>query len=303
MSNNSAWLAYFIDKVAYLLNYKAGRLKTIAVVKAPKIIHFYKQGNFIMKFQYLSIQAIALAFTSSVFAADSDDYMAVGVSAFYNKLPYQAWDGDEVTPIPYFAYKKGNFYVEGADVGYTMFAQEQRNSGYYFDVIGSTRVGFGYESDDSPALAGMEDRDDIAVETGLKAGYYNEFGLFELSARQDIAGAHKGFVANVSYFLPLGDEAQTYQFIPYVGASYQSDKFNNYYYGVMRNEATASRQAYNADGGTNLYLGATLVYNFTPQWSLSLNAQYETLASSIEDSPIVTEDNMVSGFMGVTYTF
>ena len=79
--------------------------------------------------------------------------------------------------------------------------------------------------------------------------------------------------------------------------------FNNYFYGVKANEATASRLAYEVDGGTNIFVGATFIYSFTPQWSLTANAQYEKLASSIEDSSIVSEDNIVSGFMGVTYTF
>lgn len=242
-------------------------------------------------------------FSFTALAAEPESVLAVGLGAFYNKLPYQEWDGDEITPIPYLTYIKGNFYVEGADIGYTLLSDQQGDSGYYVDVLGSARVGFGYKNDDSPALAGMEDRDDTAIEAGIKAGFYNSFGLLEVSAKQDVASAHEGFIANITYSLPIENEAQNYQFIPYIGASYQSDKFNNYFYGVKANEATATRSAYEADGGTNIFIGATLVYNLTPQWSLSANAQYETLASSIEDSSIVSEDNIVSGFMGVTYTF
>ena len=177
-----------------------------------------------------SLLALGLGLLNSLFAfsalaTETDDVLAVGVGALYNKLPYQGWDGDELTPIPYVTYRKGNFYVEATDIGYTLLTVQQADSGYYVDILANARVGFGYKNDDSPALTGMEDRDDTAVEVGLKTGFYNQFGLLEVSAKQDVASAHEGFIANIIYSLPIGDGAQNYQFIPYVGTSYQSDKF------------------------------------------------------------------------------
>lgn len=227
--------------------------------------------------------------------------LSVGAGAFYSKLPYQGWNGDEVTPIPYLSYKNSNFYVDGTDVGYSLLSKDTPSEGYSLDLVTSVAVGDGYESKDSPFLTGMDDRDDIALETGVKFYYYQAYGLIEMAIKQDIAGANKGLTANFTYSLPI--EGKNYQFIPYIGAIYQNNKYNNYYYGVKNNESTAIRSQYDADGGVNTYIGTTFIYSFNQHWGLTLDMQYQQLSNEIKDSPIVSKSSIVSGFIGVSYTF
>ncbi|MGB0899189.1 MAG: MipA/OmpV family protein [Psychrobium sp.] len=236
-------------------------------------------------------------------AEQSTSEMSLGVGAFYSKSPYAKWDGDEVTPFPYFTFKKGNFYMDGTGVGYTLMSHEKSDSGFYLDAVASTQIGIGYKSEDSVALAGMKDRNDIAVELGAKVGYYNNFGLLELTLLQDVAGAHEGFIGHVTYSLPLGSEAAGFQFVPYLKATYSGDKYNNYYFGVEQNEATTSREFYRAKAGVDTALGLNIINEFSERWSIAINAEYKQLSDEAKRSPIVARDNIFSGFVGVNYSF
>lgn len=236
-------------------------------------------------------------------AGQSTSELSVGVGAFYSKSPYANWDGDEVTPFPYLTFRKGNFYVDGTGVGYTLMSQEKTDSGFYLDAIASTQVGIGYKSEDSVALTGMKDRDDIAVELGATLGYYNNFGLFEWTLLQDVASAHEGFVGHVTYSLPLGSEASGVQFVPYLKATYNSAKYNNYYFGVERNEATINREYYRPKAGIDTALGLSVINEFNDRWSIAVNAEYKQLSDEAKESPIVARDNITSVFVGVSYSF
>lgn len=182
-------------------------------------------------------------------------------------------------------------------------SHEKADQGFYLDAVASTQVGIGYKSEDSMALKGMKDRNDIAVELGATLGYYNNFGLFELSLLQDVAGAHEGFISHITYSLPLGSEESGFQFLPYVRATYNGEKYNNYYFGVERSEAIVGRSFYHAKADIDTALGLSIYYEFNDSWSLALNAEYKQLSDEAKDSPIVVKDNITSGFIGFNYSF
>ncbi len=258
-----------------------------------------KMMNSLTKIIGLGVLSVGLQ--ANVWADEKPAEMSVGIGAFYVKAPYAQWDGDEITPIPYFTYKKGDFYIDGTGVGYNVLLKENGNTGFYIDVIGSAQVGLGYKNEDSVVLNGMDDRDDIAIELGVKFGHFSEFGLVEFTAVQDVASAHEGFVAEATYSLPLGDESQGIQVVPYFGLSYQSEDFNQYFYGVEQHEARVGRSAYQAEGDVNTFGGLSVIYQLTPKWTLTMNAEYEKLGDEAVDSPIVAEDNVISGFIGINY--
>lgn len=236
-------------------------------------------------------------------AAQPEAEVSIGAGVFYSKAPYAKWKGDEVTPFPFFTYKKGNFYMDGTGVGYTVLSNEEAAKGYYFDVVASTQIGIGYKSKDSVALKGMKDRDDIAVELGATLGYYNNYGLVELTLVQDVAGAHEGVVSQLTYSLPFGSENSGFQFVPYVKATYNSEKYNNYYYGVAQGEALVNRTYYRVKADIDAALGLNVYYEFDEFWSIAINAEYKQLGDEVKQSPIVAEDNIVSAFVGLNYSF
>ncbi len=228
--------------------------------------------------------------------------LSIGVGVGHESSPYRDWDENETSALPFISYERGNVFFEGSTLGYTVFEEESDESGYFLALIGNIELG-GYKASDSPFFAGMADRDDTAFELGIAAGVFTSIGLFEFTVVQDVADAHDGLIADLSYSLPFGDEQAGYEISPYLGATYYSDDYNDYYYGVRANEATSIRPAYQADGGVNPYIGIGLFYRINAHWGLVGDLRYEKLNSNIEDSPLIEEDNVTSAMLGITYSF
>ena len=84
---------------------------------------------------------------------------------------------------------------------------------------------------------------------------------------------------------------------------WQSGQLANYYYGVRGSEATVARPAYKADSSLLLQAGVSADYPLNAHWSINARAVLTRLADEISDSPIVEDDYIVSGFIGVGYRF
>ena len=228
--------------------------------------------------------------------------LLIGVGVGHERSPYRDWDESETTALPSISYERGNVFFEDSTLGYTVFEEESDESGYFLALIGNIELG-GYKASDSPFFAGMADRDDTAFELGIAAGVFTSIGLFEFTAVQDVADAYDGLISDLSYSLPFADEQAGYEIAPYLGVTYYSDNYSDFYFGVRANEATSIRPAYQADGGVNPYVGIGLFYRINAHWGLVGDLRYEKLNSNIEDSPLIEEDNITSAMLGITYSF
>ena len=90
---------------------------------------------------------------------------------------------------------------------------------------------------------------------------------------------------------------------PFAAAIWQSGQLTNYYYGVRGVEATAARPAYKVDSAVLLQVGMRASYRLTDAWSLTGQVAVTRLADEISDSPIVEDDYVASGFLGIGYRF
>ena len=142
---------------------------------------------------------------------------------------------------------------------------------------------------------------DYALEAGLEWLTDGRWGFAQASLLQDISDKHQGFEAN----LALGRSGHWRRFTWTVsaGVSYRSGQLNDYYYGILPQEAQGDFAAYEAEGGINLHASALLRYYVSKSVSLGLVVEYETLSDAIADSPFVTEDHITTAYAGVKYTF
>jgi outer membrane protein len=93
---------------------------------------------------------------------------------------------------------------------------------------------------------------------------------------------------------------------PSAGFVWQSEDYNDYYYGVKNSEAlnAIGRRAYSADDDINYRLGAVAVYQQkTSPWMFAGGLRYDMLGDEIDDSPIVSEDDEMTAFIGFAYQF
>jgi outer membrane protein len=161
-------------------------------------------------------------------------------------------------------------------------------------------VPFHYEASDSPALAGMEDRDS-SWEAGFALAGENRLGFAELTLFRDILGRSGG----TKLRLELGKTIRSgrWTLVPSVLAIGLSSDYNDYYYGVKASEARPGRPAYAAGSGINLAVQTYLMFDLTPRWHLLGNLRVDRLSSEITDSPIVDSDWMWSGMVSLLYSF
>jgi outer membrane scaffolding protein for murein synthesis (MipA/OmpV family) len=83
---------------------------------------------------------------------------------------------------------------------------------------------------------------------------------------------------------------------------WQSDDYNDYYYGVRSRARHADR--YTADSDVNYRLGVVAVYQQPhSHWMFMGGLRYEFFGDEITDSTIVSEDEQLSALIGVAYTF
>jgi len=225
--------------------------------------------------------------------------ITVGLGALYKDKPYKDYDDDEKTSaVPVILYEGENFFVRGSSLGWKFLDSK----GLEFAVVGEY-ANDGYDSSDSDYLKGMDDRDPF-FGVGAHVIWNPDALGFKLAAVTDVADNSDGTQVSGSLFYKYrtGD----WMFKPSAGFVWQSENYNDYYYGVKNSEVNNSigRTAYNADDDFNYQLGAVAIYQQkTSPWMFAGGLRYAFLGNEIEDSPIVNDDNELTAFLGVAYTF
>lgn len=225
--------------------------------------------------------------------------LTLGLGALYKDKPYRGFDSSEKTSlVPLVMYEGDNFFARGGSLGWKFVTQ----SPWEVAVVGEF-LGDGYESGDSNYLRGMSDRDPSFGLGGHVIWKPTDLGL-KLTAVTDVAGNSEGSQVRGEMFYTMS--SGPWHLKPMAAVVWQSEDYNNYYYGVKAREAIPGigRFAYSADSDFNYRLGATLVYrqNNSP-WMFLLGARYDFLGDEIDDSPIVSEDTELTAVAGFGYSF
>jgi outer membrane protein len=223
--------------------------------------------------------------------------ITAGLGLLYKDKPYRDYDSSEKTnPVPIILFEGDNFFVRGSSLGWK-FVQSK---GLEFAAVGEY-LADGYDSSDSDYLSGMSDRDP-SFGIGAHVIWIPEALGFKLAAVTDVTDNSNGSQVRgeVFYKYRTGDLVLK----PSAGFVWQSENYNDYYYGVKNSEARIWRPAYNANDDINYRLGAVAVYQEkTSPWMFAGGLRYDIFGDEIKDSSIVDEDNEMTAFIGVAYTF
>jgi len=88
-----------------------------------------------------------------------------------------------------------------------------------------------------------------------------------------------------------------------LGANWQSDEVIDYYYGVRRNEVPDAESVYVGKAGISSVARMDWRYDLNEHWSLTFTGSYRQLADEISRSPLVEDDEVITGFIGGVYHF
>lgn len=247
-----------------------------------------------MKTRLISISLLCLLCTANTAQAE----LAVGLGIASFKDPQKGMDARNMAiPLVSYTGERFNFQVT------TMTYKITDIGDFTVSALASGRLQ-GYESADSPYLKGMKDRSNT-----LDGGISLDWNGFNLSYTHDLLSKHKG--DDISFTYAKGFGVGKAEVMLGGGVTWQSEKLNQYYYGVAASEAMMvtvngkafNRTAYKTEDALVPKLNALMKYPLFNTWTLIAGAEVNFLPSEITDSPIIENKNAWGMFAGIAKAF
>ncbi|HXZ50690.1 MAG TPA: MipA/OmpV family protein [Burkholderiales bacterium] len=248
--------------------------------------------------------AVLLALVTTPAAATSDPLVGLlegagsaGLGAAVRIEPSMYKDaGVRYDLLPLLLYESTYLYLHGYRMGLKLYDTPEQ----LVDVFVSHRFeGFPY--DKLPAsLEGMAGRD-TGTDFGLSFERRGAWGAAFVELLHDVSGASSGSEARVGYFYER--RRGPWRLRPYATISWRDATLNNYYYGLLPGEATATRPAYAPGSGVNLDFGVYADYHLSERWRLLGGISVTQWSQGVADSPIVSGGTQLKALAGFAYDF
>lgn len=202
--------------------------------------------------------------------------------------------------LPLYLYEGERLFLHANRVGVKLFNDAERKDGQRLDLFVEQRLE-GYPVNNPPAsLAGMAARDS-GLDLGLSYQYRQPWGTLKAEYVHDIGQTYKGGEARLGYSYDWRSGPWTLR--PNLTVSFRDAKLNNYYYGVLPGEATATRPAYAPGWGISTSVGLYGSYDMSQRWRLLAGVSATVLGNSAKDSPIVQKRVLPAVYVGAVYDF
>jgi len=144
---------------------------------------------------------------------------------------------------------------------------------------------FGWDADDGRLTRGMQDRD-FSVDLGPTLRWQTDYGTFNAQWGVDVGGASNGQTFDLQFIKSLYRNS-AFKLNGSLGVTWNNHQFNDYYFGVSTNEATALRPAYSAGASTEFKMGINGSYLVAQDNYVLFGSSITRLGNAQADSPIV----------------
>ncbi len=241
--------------------------------------------------------ALAAGWLDYIRNYDLNDY-ALGVSISTSESPYVGGE-NSLFAYPYLTSFRDSAFTDDwlvlreGELGGRWVTE----SGWELGLLGRIQT-LGFGNSDAPELRGMADRE-WTIEAGPMIGWRAWPVHINFAVYAEILGLHDGFTNELTFSVPY--EGSRGYIVPHLRFTRQDSEYANYYYGVLENEASAARPAYDVGDAVNTELKIRIGYALSEKWLLSGSAGIEFLDSNISNSPIVDEDSVWSASIGLAY--
>lgn len=226
--------------------------------------------------------------------AVAQEGFSFGVGASVSSNPYIGEDTD-ARAVPILRYQGDGWRLGTDGAGVDLY----RTAPLGVEAILSPRFS-ALDDPDSDELDGI-DRE-ITLDGGLSFTYdLGERTAVSATLLQELTGEHDGQEVDlsVSTGLSLGRVPLSLA----GGMSWKSEGLGSYLFGVEDDEATADRPEYQLDGSVTPYLSLSSGYALSDVARLVGSVKVEFLPDEVTDSPIIEDDTVTSGFVGVQLSF
>lgn len=224
----------------------------------------------------------------------SESVWGAGLLVSSEIRPYRGV-GSETQVFPVLQYENAWIDIWGPVIDLKL-----HDEGSLLFVLRARYAGSGYDANDSPELAGMQDRKN-SVWLGTKVQWRGSLAHVSAEWLADGSGHSKGQQLKLQAETLM--HAGPVRVVPRVGLQWLDSKYVNYYYGVNASEARAGRAAYRGKAAFNPEIGARFVYVMTPAQSTFVDVSATALDSTIKRSPIVERSWVPALRLGYVYRF
>lgn len=244
--------------------------------------------------------------------------------------PLVSSDDIPIYGIIQLSYFGDRFFFDNGDIGWYLHEEKKWSFNAiagvggersFFSFLNTSSIGFNPATEVSEPGSGLDNpppepgNDDIplaqekleipdrdyTVDGGIEYLYRWNNSDLQVQLLTDISGRHNGQEIWVSWTVP--QRFGRWSFLPSVGLNWKSADTANYYYGVKDKESSSVLSAYEVDSATSVFGRLALSYSINAHWKVVSVIQYEKLANEITDSPIVKDDYVRTGFLGLYYEF
>ncbi len=143
---------------------------------------------------------------------------------------------------------------------------------------------------------------DSPIPLGLGTFQLTPIGAFFLYAFEDVTKS-KGKIVEFTYAAEV-DLPSSIKIYPLLGFDYKDKRYLNYFYGVSSNESQISGiNSYSPSDGISPFAGLIIEVPLGGHWILNTFMRQKWLASTIVNSPLVTERRVDNIFTSLSYRF
>jgi len=210
-----------------------------------------------------------------------------GIGAIIRSSPYRGADSIDVLPIPALTYTGERLQIFGPQARYMLTSGETVRL-----ALAANYRAPAYEEDDSPALAGLGDRDGTLMAGPEVRAELLKTVTLSFGYRHDILDQIGGGEARVQ--IGKRFDLGGWRLTPFAGLQWTSGELVRHDYGTP---------GYRPGSMLTPQIGISALLELTESWWITGNISVERLGSEASDSPIVDDDFTAGGFLAVTYLF
>lgn len=230
-------------------------------------------------------------------AADEDKTTwGIGVGAGLQEPAYLGYDR-KTRALPFLFIENSWMQLAGPNLDIKL----GQANGIFFALRAKFALGDGYDDSDSYIFHGMEERE-ASIWVGPNFTWKNDIIDVSFEALTDSFSNSEGQQASLEFSksFRLG---QRLNIEPNIGATWFSDTYVDYYYGVEAAEARIDRPEYAGEATVVLNAGLRVTYGWDQHQAVMLSASVDSYDREIEDSPLIDKSTEGSVVLGYLYRF
>ncbi|UMS11373.1 MipA/OmpV family protein [Escherichia coli] len=245
----------------------------------------------------IKLLAICMLSALSLNEALAESNLTLGAGVGVVEHPYKNYDAQAYL-FPAVSYDGDYFWFRGLGGGYYLWndvADTLSVTAYWQPLY------FKPGDSDNRQLRLLDKRKSTMM-AGISWSHHTQYGFLRTTLAGDVLDNSNGIVWDAAWLYRYVNGGFT--LTPGVGIEWNSQKQNEYYYGVSHKESARSGlQRYKPDDGWAPYLEISANYRFASDWSIYGTARYTRLSDEVADSPMV--DKSWNGLFstGISYRF